>query len=106
MDDYVRNLIEEMEKSCKMAQEAAVLREHSLRFDEIVGKILLQVIECTHFVKSYCGQSSFREYPKSCCRDTVMPTARLASQVLRGLPVPRSKCRATLLACGHCAVAC
>ena len=40
-------------------QDAAPLRDRSQRSDEIVGKILLQVIQCTYFVKEYCSERSF-----------------------------------------------
>ena len=58
-DDTVRQLIEEMDESCKAAAEAAPLRDHSGRTNEIVVKILLQVIQCTYFVKEYCSERSF-----------------------------------------------
>jgi hypothetical protein len=49
-----------MDESCKVAQDAALLRDQSKRSDEIVVKILTQVIQCTYFVKEYCSQPSFR----------------------------------------------
>ena len=58
-DDIIRQLIEEMDESCKAATEAAPLRDQSGRSNEIVVKILLQVIQCTYFVKEYCSERSF-----------------------------------------------
>ena len=58
-DDTIRQLIEEMDESCKAATEAAPLRDQSGRSNEIVVKILLQVIHCTYFVKEYCNERPF-----------------------------------------------
>ena len=56
-DSLVQQLIGEMDKSCKAAEDAAAtLRDHS---GEIVVKILIQVIQCTYFVKEYCGERLF-----------------------------------------------
>ena len=63
-DDTIRQLVEEMDESCKAATEAAPLRGQSGRSNEIVVKILLQVIQCTYFVKEYCSERSFGMYVK------------------------------------------
>ena len=63
-DDTIRQLVEEMDESCKAATEAAPLRDQSGRSNEIVVKILLQVIQCTYFVKEYCSERSFGTYAK------------------------------------------
>ena len=51
-----------MDESCKMAQDATPLRDRSQRSNDIVIKILLQVIQCTYFVKEYCGERRFGMY--------------------------------------------
>jgi hypothetical protein len=48
-----------MDESCKVAQDAAPLRDQSQRSDKIITKILIQVIQCTYFVKEYCSERSF-----------------------------------------------
>ena len=48
-----------MDESCKAAQDAAPLRDQSQRSREIVVKVLIQVIQCSYFVKEYCGERSF-----------------------------------------------
>ena len=58
-DTLIQQLIGEMDESCKAAQDAAPLRDHSKRSGEIVIKILTQVIQCTYFVKGYCSERSF-----------------------------------------------
>jgi hypothetical protein len=61
----MQQLIEEMDESCKAAKEAAPLRDQSQRTNEIVVKILLQVVQCTYFVKEYCSERSFGVYGNS-----------------------------------------
>ena len=58
-DDTIRQLVEEMDESCKAAKEAAPLRDRSSHSDEVVVKIILQIIQCTYFVKEYCSERSF-----------------------------------------------
>jgi hypothetical protein len=58
-DSLIQRLIEEMDESCKAAQDAAPLRDQSQRSREIVVKILIQVIQCSYFVKEYCSERSF-----------------------------------------------
>jgi len=60
-DGKINKLIQEMDGSCKMARDVAPLRERAQDVDEIVPKILNQVIECTYFVKGYWEQKSFGE---------------------------------------------
>jgi len=55
----MQQLVEKMDESCKVVEDAASLRDRSQRSDEIIGKILLQVIQCTYFIREYCGQRSF-----------------------------------------------
>ena len=45
-----------------MAQDAAPLRDQSQRSNDIVLKILLQVVQCTYFVKEYCSERRFGMY--------------------------------------------
>jgi hypothetical protein len=40
LDDNVRNLIDEMDKSCKIAEGAAPLKKRSSRFNEILEKVI------------------------------------------------------------------
>ena len=68
LDDEVRNLIDEMDKSCKIAVEADPLRKRSSRFNEILEKLLAQVSECAYFVTDYCRDKSFGTYSGSRCR--------------------------------------
>src|SRR6266849_5203042 len=68
LDDDVRNLIDEMDKSCKIAEEAAPLKKRSPRFQEILKKLLAQVSECAYFVTGYCRDKSFGTCSGSCCR--------------------------------------
>ena len=63
-DNTIWQLVGEMDESCKAAMEAAPLRDQSGRSKEIVVKILLQVIQCTYFVKEYCSERSFGTYAK------------------------------------------
>ena len=58
-DSLIQQLIGEMDESCKAAQDAAPLGEQSQRSGDIVVKILIQVIQCTYFVKEYCSERSF-----------------------------------------------
>jgi len=58
-DSLIQQLIGEMDESCKAAQDAAPLKNQSQRSGEIVVKILIQVIQCTYFVKGYCSKRSF-----------------------------------------------
>ena len=58
-DSLIQQLIGEMDESCKAAQDSASLRDQSQRSGEIVAKILIQVIQCTYFVKEYCSERSF-----------------------------------------------
>ena len=58
-DTLVQQLIGEMDETCKAAQDAAPLRDQSQRSGEIFVKILIQVIQCTYFVKEYCSERSF-----------------------------------------------
>ena len=58
-DSLIQQLIGEMDESCKAAQDAAPLRDHSQRSGEIVVKILIQIIQCSYFVKEYCSERSF-----------------------------------------------
>ena len=51
-----------MDESCKVAQDAAPLRDQSQRSNDIVLKILLQVVQCTYFVKEYCSERRFSMY--------------------------------------------
>ena len=44
-------------ESWKVAQDAVPLRDQSQRSGEIVIRILIQVIQCTYFVKEYCNLS-------------------------------------------------
>ena len=67
LDDNVKNLIDEMDKSCKIADEAAPLKKHSLRFNEILEKLLVQVSECAYFVTDYCRDKSFGMCSGGCC---------------------------------------
>lgn len=48
-----------MDESCKVAQDAASLRGQSPRAGEVVVKILVQLVQCTYFVKEYCSKRSF-----------------------------------------------
>lgn len=66
LDDNVRNLIDEMDKSCKIAEEAAPLKKRSSRFNEILEKVLQQVTECAYFVLNYSGEKSFGACLGSC----------------------------------------
>ena len=59
LDDDVKNLIDEMDKSCKIADEGAPLKKYSPRFNEILEKLLVQVSECAYFVIDYCREKSF-----------------------------------------------
>jgi hypothetical protein len=59
LDRSVIQLIEEMDESCRMAREAAPLKERSNHVDKIITQILQQVIQCTYFVKDYCSEQSF-----------------------------------------------
>ena len=61
-DALIQQLVEEMDESCKVAQDAAPMRDHSRRSDDIVTKILLQIIQCTYFVKEYCSERCFGMY--------------------------------------------
>jgi len=45
-----------------VAHDAAPLRVHSQRSNDIVLKILLQVVQCTYFVKEYCSERRFGMY--------------------------------------------
>ena len=45
-----------MDESCKVAQDATPLRDRLQRSNDIVIKILLQVVQCTYFVKEYCSE--------------------------------------------------
>ena len=47
-----------------MAQDAAPLRNQSQRSNDIVLKILLQVVQCTYFVKEYCSERRFGMYER------------------------------------------
>jgi len=67
LDDNVKILIDEMDKSCKIADEAAPLKKHSPRFNEILEKLLVQVSECAYFVTNYCREKSFGTCSGSCC---------------------------------------
>ncbi len=58
-DTLIQQLIGEMDESCKASQDAELLRDQSQRFNEIVVKILIQIIQCTYFVKGYCSEWSF-----------------------------------------------
>ena len=58
-DTLIQQLIGEMDESCKAAQDAAPLRDQSRRSGEIVVKILIQVIQCSYFVKEHCSERSF-----------------------------------------------
>ena len=58
-DSLIQQLIGEMDESCKAAQDAAPLRDQSQRSGEIVVKILIQIIQCSYFVKEYCSVRSF-----------------------------------------------
>ena len=58
-DLSIQQLIEEMDESCKAAKEAMPLRDRSPHSNDIVVKILLQVIQCAYFVKGYCSKHSF-----------------------------------------------
>ena len=58
-DTLIQQLIGEMDESCKAAQEAELLRDQSQRSNEIVVEILIQIIQCTYFVKGYCSERSF-----------------------------------------------
>jgi len=51
--------MDEMGESCKVAKDAASLRDRSQHSDEIIGQILLQAIQCIYFIKEYCSQRSF-----------------------------------------------
>ena len=59
LDDLVKQLASEMDKSCQMAKYAASLGERSSRFNEFFVKIMQQVTECAYFVKNYYGENSF-----------------------------------------------
>lgn len=59
LDDHVKQLAVEMDHSCEMAKQAASLRGHSPRFNEIFVKIMQQVMECGQFVKYYRSKPSF-----------------------------------------------
>ena len=52
-DALIQQLIGEMDESCKAAQD------QSQRSGEIVVKILIQIIQCSYFVKGYCSERSF-----------------------------------------------
>ena len=58
-DALIQQLVGEMDESCKVAQDAAPLRGQSRRSGDIVTKILLQVVQCTYFVKEYCSERGF-----------------------------------------------
>ena len=68
-DILIQQLIGEMDESCKVAQEAESLRDQSQRSSEIVVKILIQIIQCTYFVKGYCSERSFGK-----CENTSIQT--------------------------------
>jgi len=51
-----------MDESCKVAQDATPLRDRLQRSNDIVLKILLQVVQCTYFVKEYCSERRFGMY--------------------------------------------
>ena len=51
-----------MDESCKIAQDAAQLRNQSQRSNEVVLDILQQIVECAYFVKEYCGERRFGMY--------------------------------------------
>jgi hypothetical protein len=61
-DVLIQKLVGEMDESCKVAQDAASLRDHSQRSNDIVLKILQQVVQCTYFVKEYCSKRCFGMY--------------------------------------------
>ena len=68
-DSLIQRLIGEMDESCRAAQDATPLRDQSQRSGEIVIKILIQVIQCSYFVKEYCSDPSFgmhQIYPFKC----------------------------------------
>ena len=69
LDDDVRNLIDEMDKSCKIAAEADPLKGRSPRFQEILKSLLAQVSECAYFVTGYCRDKSFGTCSDGRCRD-------------------------------------
>ena len=58
-DMGVKQLIDEMDESCKMAKEVAPLKERAKHVDKIITRILQQVVQCTYFVKEYCSEQSF-----------------------------------------------
>ena len=58
----MQKLVGEMDEGCKVAQDAAPLRDQSQRSNDIVLKILLQVVQCTYFVKEYCSERRFGMY--------------------------------------------
>ena len=61
-DALIQQLVEEMDESCKAAHDAAPMRNQSRRSDDIVVKILFQIIECTYFVKEFCSERCFGMY--------------------------------------------
>ena len=61
-DLLIQELVGEMDESCEVAQDAAQLRNQSQRSNNVVLKILQQVVECTHFVKEYCSERRFGMY--------------------------------------------
>ena len=67
LDDDVRNLIDEMDKSCKIAVEADPLKKRSPQFREILKNLLAQVSECAYFVTGYCRDKSFGTCSGSRC---------------------------------------
>ena len=72
-DTLVQQLIGEMDETCKAAQDAAPLRDQSQRSGEIVVKILIQVIQCTYFVKEYCSERSFGMRENPCIQTSYHP---------------------------------
>ena len=61
-DALIQELIGEMDESCKVAQDATPLRDRLQRSNDIVIKILLQIVQCTYFVKEYCSERRFGMY--------------------------------------------
>jgi hypothetical protein len=65
LDRSIKNLADEMERSCEAAKDAVLLKGHFKRSESIVRRILLQVIECASFIRAYCENQSFRALSES-----------------------------------------
>ena len=74
-----------MDESCKVAQDAAPLRDQSQRSNDIVLKILLQVVQCTYFVKEYCSERRFGMYECTPSRSKKAKSVYAGGRLLRDM---------------------